>query len=117
MIIVSETKHVQAFIFKQLLNINKYRLMRFSLYPKAGQVPEAFASMLSFGFVIPNDLVDGVVQIRCRKMYAMQSLERLSGSRRSSHRRSQKTLTPGYPEQDLLRWSKGEGRDLLNKSI
>lgn len=28
--------------------------------------------LLSFGFVIPNDLVDVAVQGRCRRMYAVQ---------------------------------------------
>jgi hypothetical protein len=69
MITVSETKHVLVFMFKQLLNINKEKPRRFSLYPKVGRVPESFTLLLSFGFVIPNDLVDVAIQSRCRTAY------------------------------------------------
>jgi hypothetical protein len=34
-IILSETQHVQLFMFKQLLNINQKKPTRFSLYPKS----------------------------------------------------------------------------------
>jgi hypothetical protein len=40
-IILSDTKHVQVFMFKWLLNINQKKPKSVRMYPKVGRVPEA----------------------------------------------------------------------------
>ena len=68
MIIVSDTKHVPVFMFKQLININMFmiiqlinmNIMDFRMYPKAARVPAASDTLLSSGLTM---LIVGVPEI------------------------------------------------------
>ena len=52
MTMVSDTKHVHVFMIITYININinkELKRLSFSLYPKAGPVPEASGALLSLG--------------------------------------------------------------------
>ena len=137
MIIVSDTKHVLVFMFKQLININVFMIIQqinmnikdFRMYPKAGCLPEASNVLLSPGLVIliVGDLSRCTVRSRCRKMYAVQFLERpprssrtagkTPGSSRTGSEQSRQTLPKNLiarlsPSRDLCDGRGSEGSAL-----
>ena len=72
------TRYVHVFMLFSLISMNKeLNQSRFSKYPKAGPVPEAPVAPLPAGIDMRLVLLEVAELCRCRKMFAVQSHERL----------------------------------------
>ena len=88
------TRYVHVFMLFSLISMNKeLNQSRFSKYPKAGLVPESPVAPLPAGIDMRLVLFEVAELCRCRKMFAVQSHERLR--REVVEVAVPRTVTPG----------------------